>query len=71
MSAMRPQQMQLEFPFMICVVPWDGQYTFTHYLARKCFREAAAKDQQLFATADEEQAVRAWTFVLDTLASPV
>lgn len=26
---------QLEFPFMIDMVPWDGQYTFLHYITRE------------------------------------
>ena len=37
--------MQLEFPFMMKIVPWDGQRTFTHLLSEKVFLEAARKAQ--------------------------
>lgn len=52
MPTMRVQQMQLEFPFMINIVPWDGQYTFTHWMAKQCFDEAAREAK----TAEEQQA---------------
>ena len=35
------RNMQLEFPFMMHVRGWDGQYTFTHWIAKQCFNEAA------------------------------
>ena len=38
---MRTYYKQLEFPFMIQIIPWDGQYTFTHWIAYQCFNEAA------------------------------
>lgn len=64
---------QLEFPFMIRIVPWDGQYTFTHWVAKQCFDEAAREAK----TPEEKQAfdlgpfyepeIRAWAWVLETL----
>jgi hypothetical protein len=73
MSTMRLQQMQLEFPFMIRVIPWDGQYTFTHWVAKQCFDEAAREAKTL----EEKEAfdvgpfyepeIKAWAWVLETM----
>ena len=39
---------QLEFPFAksIQIKKWDGQYSFIHYLADRCFHEAAIRNEE-------------------------
>ena len=61
---------QLEFPFMMQVTPWDGQYTFTHYLAREAVR---ATNRELGPNPfwSEEKEVQWWKFTLDNYASLV
>ena len=61
---------QLEFQFMMDVIPWDGQYTFTHHLAREAVRDTNRKfGPNPFWT--EEKEVHWWVFTLDNFASGV
>lgn len=64
---------QLEFPFMIRIIPWDKQFTFTHWIAKQCFDSAAREAK----TVEEKSAfdlgpfladeIRVLAFVLDNL----
>jgi len=63
----------MEFPFMIRVTPWDGQYTFTHWIAKQCFDEAAKaaktlEEQRAFDIGPfKETEIRVWGWMLDTM----
>jgi hypothetical protein len=35
------------------VIPWDGQYTFTHWIAFRAFKEAAKKAQSFSQVKDD------------------
>lgn len=64
--------MQLEFPFMMRIIPWDGQYTFTHWIAKQAFDDAAkeAKTQEEKDAFDlgpfKEVEIRVWASVLES-----
>lgn len=62
----------MEFPFVIRVNLWDGQYTFTHWIVKQCF-DAAAQEAKPQAEKDafdlgpfKEYEIRACGHVLKT-----
>ena len=57
---------QLELPFLT-IIPWDGQYTFTHWIARKCFQEAAREARTLTDYVAVQVDTEAWISVTEIL----
>ena len=65
--------MQLEFSFMYSLAsPWDGQYTFKHYIAKQAIDACEKENPNLFDLGPfKETEMRAWTFVLDNVPNLV